>query len=315
MGTTAYYSIQVIKALFDYNPEPSNTQELGFAKGDFFHVISREDDQNWYEACNPLIPSARGLVPVTYFEVIGKTEGGRQSGGSATSGSSNVIPSHDSGYAEKPTQTRQEPRKQGHNRMPSAGRGSGAMVYGIVQYDFSAERPDELEAKAGEAIIVIAQSNPEWFVAKPIGRLGGPGLIPVSFIEIRDMSTGMAVPDAQGAVTRAGVPKVEEWKKMAADYKNSSITLGKFETANSGPKDLERTSLSNESNGNPYVRVRADSRLQRKLILTSRIRVIIRDSYPEVTRMATIDDHNAPGLLQYLLQYRDTFSKTTSTGT
>ena len=48
------------------------------------------------------------------------------------------------------------------------------MVYGIVQYDFNAERPDELEAKAGEAIIVIAQSNPEWFVAKPIGRLGAP---------------------------------------------------------------------------------------------------------------------------------------------
>lgn len=103
------------------------------------------------------------------------------------------------------------------------------MVYGIVMYDFEAERADELEAKAGEAIIVIAQSNPEWFVAKPIGRLGGPGLIPVSFVEIRDMSTNTAVPNPQDAVRRAGIPKVEEWKKMAADYKNSSITLGKFE--------------------------------------------------------------------------------------
>ena len=141
------------------------------------------------------------------------------------------------------------------------GKGSGAMVYGIVQYDFNAERPDELEAKQGEAIIVIAQSNPEWFVAKPIGRLGGPGLIPVSFIEIRDMSTGQAVPDAQGAVARAGVPKVEEWKKMAADYKNSSITLGKFEATNAGSmqKDMERMSLNNgsqpypTSNGVTYV--------------------------------------------------------------
>lgn len=26
---------------------------------------------------------------------------------------------------------------------------------------------------------------------------------------------------------------MEEWRKMAADYKNSSITLGKFEVANS----------------------------------------------------------------------------------
>ena len=137
------------------------------------------------------------------------------------------------------------------------GKGSGAMVYGIVQYDFNAERPDELEAKAGEAIIVIAQSNPEWFVAKPIGRLGGPGLIPVSFIEIRDMTTGKAVPDAQDAVTRAGVPKVEEWKKMAADYKNSSITLGKFEATSA--TSLERMSLNSgsqpyaSSNGGYYV--------------------------------------------------------------
>lgn len=121
------------------------------------------------------------------------------------------------------------------------------MVYGIVMYDFAAERPDELEAKAGEAIIVIAQSNPEWFVAKPIGRLGGPGLIPVSFIEIRDMTTGQAVPDAYEAVQRAGVPKVEEWKKMAADYKNTSISLGKFESGGSQrvPQDTERLSFSN----------------------------------------------------------------------
>ena len=199
---------------------------------------------------------------MSYFEIIGKTE--RQSAGSATSGASNVIPP-DSGYSEKTSHTRQDSvaRKQGHIRMSSMGKGSGAMVYGIVLFDFNAERPDELEAKQGEAIIVIAQSNPEWFVAKPIGRLGGPGLIPVSFIEIRDMTTGEAVPDAQGAVTRAGVPKVEEWKKMAADYKNSSITLGKFEQVNatSMQKDLERMSFNNGNqpyngaNGGPYVRM------------------------------------------------------------
>lgn len=106
---------------------------------------------------------------------------------------------------------------------------NGAMVYGIVMYDFQAERADELEAKAGEAIIVIAQSNPEWFVAKPIGRLGGPGLIPVSFIEIRDMASNTPVANPGDAIKRAGIPRVEEWKKMAAEYKNSSITLGKFD--------------------------------------------------------------------------------------
>ncbi len=212
-------------------PDSQNSQELAFHKGDFFHVISREDDPDWYEACNPLIPSARGLVPVSFFEVIGKTE--RQSTGPSAHGSNHHPPPHDSGYSEKSAHTRQDSSAtERHVRMSSIGKGSGAMVYGVVQYDFNAERPDELEAKAGDAIVVTAQSNPEWFVAKPIGRLGGPGLIPVSFVEIRDTLTMQPVSDAQAAVARAGVPKVEEWKKMAKYYRDNSIELGKIETSN-----------------------------------------------------------------------------------
>ncbi|PLB40531.1 phosphatidylinositol-3-phosphate-binding protein BEM1 [Aspergillus candidus] len=225
---------KVIKALYDYQPEFGHTQELSFSKGDFFHVISREDDSDWYEACNPLIPSARGLVPVSFFEVIGKNE--RDSGGSVDLHKKKE--SHDSGFSDRAPAAFPGPdfvnapkshHPQSVFRMSALGKGSSPMVYGIVQYDFQAERPDELDARAGEAIIVIAQSNPEWFVAKPIGRLGGPGLIPVSFIELRDMQSGQAVTDPLEAVRRAGVPKVEEWKKMTAEYKNSSITLGKID--------------------------------------------------------------------------------------
>lgn len=120
-----------------------------------------------------------------------------------------------------------------HARGLSATKG-GTMVYGLVMYDFQAERPDELDAKAGEAIIVVAQSNPEWFVAKPIGRLGGPGLIPVSFVQIRDTMTGDPVSDPVSAVKAAGVPRVEEWKRTAAEYKNSSISLGQINTPQIG---------------------------------------------------------------------------------
>ncbi|KAH8764270.1 scd2/ral3 [Diaporthe sp. PMI_573] len=240
---------KVIRALYDY--EARSSQELSFSRGDFFHVIGRENDPDWYEACNPALPDARGLVPVSFFKALGRTE--RDSASSDTSrpspGATNN-PDHDSGYAETsassvtPTQT----QSQRSSKMSAAGK-NGAMVYGIVMYDFQAERADELEAKAGEAIIVIAQSNPEWFVAKPIGRLGGPGLIPVSFIEIRDMATNTPVPNPQDAIRRAGIPRVEEWKKMAAEYKNSSITLGKFEAG--GPpgqqqameQGMERMSL------------------------------------------------------------------------
>lgn len=129
-----------------------------------------------------------------------------------------------------------------------AGRTTGAMVYGVVQYDFNAERADELDAKAGEAIIVVAQSNPEWFVAKPIGRLGGPGLIPVSFVDIKDTATMQSVPDPLEAVRKAGVPRVEEWKKFAAEYKNSSISLGKFDNGqppNQMTLEMARMSLQN----------------------------------------------------------------------
>lgn len=173
---------------------------------------------------------------MSYFDTVGKTV--RDSAESTKSASA----THDSGYAEgahtparsigagrisgpngaQPDMTM--PPMPGHRASKSIGKQGG--VYGIVSYDFVAERPDELDAKEGEAIIVIAQSNPEWFVAKPITRLGGPGLIPVSFIEIRDMTTGKAVEDPLAAVQQAGIPRVEEWKKMAAEYKNTSIPLG-----------------------------------------------------------------------------------------
>jgi bud emergence protein 1 len=255
---------QVIKALYDYTHSTTDPGYLSFSQGDFLHVVGRENDSDWYEACNPL-HGTRGLVPVQYFEPVGKTV--RDSAGSHQSTPSNAP--HDSGYQERsiasPTNTDDSMRSAGRASKPAGpgmagmvgmagmagmaammGKGSGAMVYGIVIYDFKAERPDELEAKEGEAIIVIAQSNPEWFVAKPITRLGGPGLIPVSFIEIRDMTTGQAATDPQDAVRRAGVPKVEEWKKMAADYKNGSIPLGKLEqnSQQTLQQGMERMSLS-----------------------------------------------------------------------
>ncbi|KAH6659417.1 hypothetical protein BKA67DRAFT_529570 [Truncatella angustata] len=210
---------KVIRALYDYQAQSS--QELSFSRGDFFHVIGRENDNDWYEACNPALPDARGLVPVAFFQALGRTE---RDSAQSDSGNSAKNLDHDSGYAETTSPTPAQSQRNSKLAVKN-----GAMVYGIVMYDFVAERADELEAKAGEAIIVIAQSNPEWFVAKPIGRLGGPGLIPVSFVEIRDMGTDTAVQNPQDAIKRAGVPKVEEWKKMAAEYKNSSITLGKFE--------------------------------------------------------------------------------------
>jgi bud emergence protein 1 len=207
-------------------------------------------------------------VPVNYFDVVGKQV--RSSAGSGGTEQAQQqqqqqqqqympVGNHDSGYgSQNPMRTSKSLTLPGG----PGGKGSGAMVYGVVMYDFKAERPDELEAKEGESIIVIAQSNPEWFVAKPITRLGGPGLIPVSFIEIRDMATNQAVGDPEDAVRRAGVPKVEEWKKMAADYKNGSIPLGKLDSGSASlQQNMARLSMGQQSqqstyqNGNGFAQV------------------------------------------------------------
>jgi bud emergence protein 1 len=74
-------------------------------------------------------------------------------------------------------------------------------VYGIVTHDFKAEQSDELGAKAGEALVLMSRVGPGWFVAKPIGRLGGPGLIPVSFIQVRDVASDEPVTGPVPVVT------------------------------------------------------------------------------------------------------------------
>ncbi|CAH0017396.1 unnamed protein product [Clonostachys rhizophaga] len=222
---------KVIRALYDY--EARSDKELSFSRGDFFHVISNEDDSEWYEACNPALPDARGLVPVAFFQALGRTE--RDSGHSdGVRGITSPIklPDNDSGFSESHIGAPQPISSPALKRISQPGKAAGPpgpVVYGRVMYDFKAERADEFNAQAGEAIIIIAQSNPEWLVAKPIGRLGHPGLIPVSFVEIRDMATDKPIENPEEAIRKAGVPKVEEWKRRVAEYNSSGIALGKFE--------------------------------------------------------------------------------------
>jgi bud emergence protein 1 len=268
---------KVIKALYNY--EAQSAHELGFVTGDFFHVVGRENDTEWYEACNPAT-GAKGLVPVAFFQSLGRTE--RDSGGPAL----RPIEKRetDSGYSEGfsapsnhgiqiggpvPLQQPNDSVLARPSRLSNIGKGSGAMIFGIVLFDFIAERPDELGAKQGENIIIIARSTADWFVAKPISRLGGPGLIPVSYLELRDMTTNQIIDDEdkERAIQRAGIPNVEDWKRMAAEYKNSSIPLGKFEIGGAqqgqqtqqAQQQMERMSLNGQRDqyaGNPVCRHR-----------------------------------------------------------
>ncbi|KAG0197761.1 bud emergence protein 1 [Mortierella sp. GBA30] len=223
---------KVIKALYDYNSQQN--EELSFTKGDFFHVVGNEDDEDWYEAFNP-VTGARGYVPVTYFQILEKNQRNSsqslEDAGNDSGSFTDPVAAHNLGQPQQ-QQQHHSFQQQHHHHQPSAQAAPPQKplpkcqpLYGIVLYDFGAERPDELDAKVGDAILVIAQSNEEWYVAKPIGRLGGPGLIPVSFVEIRDMVTGKPI-NVQEMLRQTGtaIPRVEEWKKQAMDQ-NTGPTI------------------------------------------------------------------------------------------
>ncbi|TBU32167.1 hypothetical protein BD311DRAFT_655294 [Dichomitus squalens] len=205
---------KVIRAL---GPYKSNApQELSFEKGDFFHVL-HDNGGLWYEAHNPMTGS-RGLVPSHLFEEFTK--------GAATPRSPKLATPTERLSHISPAQT--SPKLKTY--------------YAIVLHDFAAERADELDAKSGDPVTVVAQSNREWFVAKPIGRLGRPGLIPVSFVDIRDPATGLPINDVQQLIDSGELPRVEEWKRSILNYKANSIPLGVLDDPSSTISPAPRTS-------------------------------------------------------------------------
>ncbi|KAI0347053.1 hypothetical protein BDW22DRAFT_1307532, partial [Trametopsis cervina] len=202
--------VKVIRAIQSHRS--NSPHQLSFEKGDFFHVLNDPKDGQWYEAHNPST-GARGLVRVDMFEEFAK--------GSATYVS----------YISHVSQLYRLPRtpvsmSMSAKRPETPSTPKTQTFYAVVLHDFTAERADELDAKAGDAITVVAQSNREWLVAKPIGKLGRPGLIPVAFVELRDPATGQSVEDVARLIDGGALPPVEEWKRQVMSYKANSISLG-----------------------------------------------------------------------------------------
>jgi bud emergence protein 1 len=154
------------------------------------------------------------------------------------------------------------------------------MLYAVVLHDFVAERPDELDVKAGDSISVVAQSNREWFVAKSIGRLGKPGLVPVSFLEVRDPVTDKPIPDIGALMDNGTLPRVEDWKNQMLNYKANSTALGVlddsvqtpsashlFTSANTSPQTAHPPATAQIASTQPYDEQRLSDRPQTPPIL------------------------------------------------
>ncbi|CCF58468.1 hypothetical protein KAFR_0E03160 [Kazachstania africana CBS 2517] len=184
---------KVVKAHHSYKAHRGI--ELSFSEGDFFFVVN--EDKEWYHVTNPST-NQNGIVPKQYFEAINKT----------------------SRIVCNPVSV-------------NSNTGNLGSLYAIVLYDFKAEKSDELSSFVGENLFICAHHNYEWFIAKPIGRLGGPGLVPVGFVSIIDISTGYATGnDVMDDIKSVNLPTVQEWKNHVAKYKASNIALGSVEEQN-----------------------------------------------------------------------------------
>ncbi|KAH9443047.1 hypothetical protein Pst134EA_026836 [Puccinia striiformis f. sp. tritici] len=234
----------VIRALKSYSAQTPS--ELSFKAGDFLQVIGEAywspQGSGWFEATEPLTRT-RGFVPIDMFQIF--SSGGYQpsppsnavkplnvkasnTGASVTKSSAPRAQKSGNGTHQSHPALASQPARDSSSNKPPAPR---QPLYGVVRYDFHPERNDELLAKKGEAIVLIAHSHHDWFVAKPIGRLGGPGLIPVSYVEVKDLATGKGLKaDAvQKLIQNDILPGVDEWIRATTAYKGNSIPLGRFE--------------------------------------------------------------------------------------
>ncbi|KAF8001338.1 hypothetical protein HF325_003839 [Metschnikowia pulcherrima] len=198
---------KAIKALYDYTPQGPG--ELRFQKGDFFHVIQDQAGNNeangWYEATNPATQQ-RGMVPMSYFEVFNKTKHSSQ---------------NEAHNIEQGNPLNAKLQHLGGQRPVTQ------TLYALTLFDFKAEREDELDISAGENLVICAHHDYEWFIAKPITRLGGPGLVPVSYVKIIDMmGSADHGEDALAIINHYKIPTVEQWKDQTARYEALTIPLG-----------------------------------------------------------------------------------------
>ncbi|KAF5353073.1 hypothetical protein D9758_008752 [Tetrapyrgos nigripes] len=89
--------------------------------------------------------------------------------------------------------------------------------HGTVMYDFESQNPNELDAKRGDIISVVAHSNREWFAARVFGQTSWPGLIPISYVKLQDPVTGGLITDVDVLMDNGELPKVEDWEKLMTD--------------------------------------------------------------------------------------------------
>ncbi|KAF8549953.1 kinase-like protein, partial [Imleria badia] len=83
------------------------------------------------------------------------------------------------------------------------------------------------------------ESRPEEVV-----QLDRPGLIPASFVELRDPGSNLPIDDVEALMDRGDLPKVKDWKKATNSYQQNSISLGVIDDTQSSVPNSPYTQTS-----------------------------------------------------------------------
>ncbi len=201
-----------------------NAGEISFKKGDFFHILSDKKVANdgTIEIFDP-IHNRKGRAPANCFKIFEKTHR-INDGTDRTSGSSGQFASSPVSTGKRISETSQN----SHSPAGSAPREKPlATLFGVVLYDFHAERPDELSVSAGDIIFICAHHEYEWYIAKFLNKVGEVGLVPVSYVQLIDAVTRIPYKESPRLIIdNENLPTVDDWKALKNKHKASSRAVG-----------------------------------------------------------------------------------------
>lgn len=190
-----------------------NAGELSFKKGDFFYLTKNDNvaPDGTIEIFDPS-KNIKGRAPAACFKIFEKTH---NSAGSEQTPSSSSFPS--------PVVNKRQVSTSSSN-LTAKPLGS---LFGVVLYDFNAERSDELSVQTGEIINICAHHDYEWYIAKFLNKVGEVGLVPVAYVQLIDAVTRIPFNESpREIINREGLPTVDEWKALKNKHKASTKSVG-----------------------------------------------------------------------------------------
>lgn len=220
-----------------------NNNELSFKKGDFFHVISNLPlSDGTIEIFDP-VNNVHGKAPLNCFKLFEKTHRPNDSDNRISNDNNNNTSSSNnnshSRHVSSNSLNSNSLRSTSSTKKDPIGN-----LFGVVLYDFKAERSDELSVNAGDSIFICAHHDYEWYIAKFLNKVGEVGLVPVSYVQLIDAVTRIPYKESpKSIIDHEHLPTVDEWKLLKNKHKASSRSVGQHDSTNNN--SLSRNSSIN----------------------------------------------------------------------